>query len=85
MKLPADSWSFFACSVPLRTCCVGPSSGWISAIRSGSLTPGLDWTRIASSSPGLLKSCCAAGWSRIAKVAPPTLTFGNSAIPLISI
>ena len=24
MKLPACSWSFFACSVPLRTCSVGP-------------------------------------------------------------
>src|SRR6476659_4735895 len=46
MKLPADSWSFFACSVPLRTCCVGPSSGWISATRSASCTPGLDADRV---------------------------------------
>ena len=69
--------------MPERTISVGPSNGWIWAVSSGGFTPALDWTRIASSWPGLWKSCCAVGWSRMAKVAPPTLTLGNSAIPLM--
>ena len=84
MKLPACSWSFFACSVPLRTCSVGLSSGWICGdqVRLLDARTGLDADRVELAD--LVEELLRGGLVEDREGRAADAHVGNSAMPVIS-
>jgi hypothetical protein len=81
---PRSFLSSFTWALGVRTVAVAGRTRLISAVNRLAGTPAFDWTWIASSWPTFWKSRWAVGWSKIAKVTPPSETFAEYlAIPEI--